>query len=101
MYPGLLLIALQAPFAEPFDSIMKTWVQMLGEMEFTGMFFDEENPAAYREVTYVVFITFLVLLGIILANLLIGLAVDDVNQLRYDASRVKLRMQVRKQFNVR
>ena len=84
----------QTPFAEPFDAIMKSWVMMLGEFEFTSLMFDEEAPPPYNAMTYVIFIIFLVLMGIILSNLLVGLAVDDVNQLRFNARLVKLRMQV-------
>ena len=73
---------------------MKSWVMMLGEFDYTSLFFDEDRPP-YTAVTYFVFILFLVLMGIILSNLLVGLAVDDVNQLRSDAKLVKLRMQVR------
>ena len=68
---------------------------MLGEFEFTSIFFDDEALPPYNAITYVIFIVFLVLMGIILSNLLVGLAVDDVNQLRLNARLVKLRMQVR------
>ena len=74
---------------------MKSWVMMLGEFEFTSIFFDDEALPPYDVMTYVIFIAFLVLMGIILSNLLVGLAVDDVNQLRLNARLVKLRMQVR------
>ena len=68
---------------------------MLGEFEFTSIFFDEEALPPYNAITYVVFIVFLVLMGIILSNLLVGLAVSDVDQLRQNARLRKLRMQVR------
>ena len=76
---------------------MKSWVMMLGEFDYTSLFFDD-SPPPYTAVTYFVFILFLVLMGIILSNLLVGLAVDDVNQLRSDARLVKLRMQVKNDF---
>ena len=89
-------ISIQQPYANVWDSIIKSWVMMIGELEYTNMFFgngDYSDPY-YRETTYAVYVIFLMLMCIILSNLLVGLAVDDVNQLRLDASRVKLRMQV-------
>ncbi len=73
---------------------------MLGEMEFTGIFFsggNEEVP--YSGMTYVIFIVFMVVLAIVVTNLLVGLAVDDVNQLQAHAKLRKVAMQASSQHS--
>lgn len=69
---------------------------MLGELEYTSAFFpenDNEDPP-YTAVTVTIFVIFLIIMAVILMNLLVGLAVEDVNELRKHAMLVKLRMQV-------
>ena len=69
---------------------------LLGEFDFSDTFYpdDEEEEVQYDAATNIWFIIFLVLMGIIIMNLLTGLAVDDVNQLRRQGQIVKAKLQI-------
>ncbi len=56
-------------------SIVSTWVKMLGEFDFGDWFFPEvhEEEPSYPDATIVLFVIFLVLMGIIVMNLLVGI----------------------------
>ncbi len=90
-------VLLQEPFSTPFYSIVKTWVMMIGEFDYNDIFhtlpLSNENPH-YEEITYFFFITFLIVMSIVLMNLLIGLAVDDVGALQSHAKLQKIACQV-------
>lgn len=60
---------------------------MIGEIDLHRMFFESSDYLDEpRFTSYLVFIIFLIIMSIILMNLLIGLAVDDVNLLRERAN---------------
>ena len=59
---------------------MKTWVMMIGEMDFTDIFHGDQDDGAgvedqvfYEETTYAIFVAFLILMAIILMNLLVSI----------------------------
>ncbi len=82
------------PFGDEGSSLLKTTVMMIGEMEFDSIFFDrEENPLPYPGITFALFSVFLVVMAIIIANLLIGLAVDDIKAVQEQAVLKRLAMQ--------
>ena len=60
---------------------------MIGEMEFTGIFHENEDSTAYddqlfyEESTYAIFILFLIILAIIIMNLLVSRCTIRVVQL--------------------
>lgn len=47
----------------------------------------------YPEITYIVFVTFLALMSILIMNLLVGLAVDDIKAVQDQAILKRLAMQ--------
>ena len=71
-----LLLVNQTPFNDIGHAILKTSVMMIGEFEYEGIFHDEAQE--FPEVTIVFFVAFLVVMSIIIVNLLVGLAVDDI-----------------------
>uniref|UniRef100_A0A4D5RTY5 Putative transient receptor potential cation channel subfamily protein a member 1 n=1 Tax=Ixodes scapularis TaxID=6945 RepID=A0A4D5RTY5_IXOSC len=82
----------QPAFANPWKAIMKTTVMMVGEMEYDSLF--NENVLPY-EVSYILMVLFLVIMIIITANLLVGLAVDDIKGILEQAELKRLGMQVK------
>ena len=85
------------PEAEPEDenvfnsfwkSMVKTSIMFVGEIEFADLFklFEaNSNHVDLKTLTYFFFLSFVVLIVIVLANLLNGLAVSDINEIRSSA----------------
>ena len=88
---------LQGPFSLIGFSFLTTSVMMLGELNFTELFFApvEERMLPYPEVTVTLFVAFIVVMAIILINMMIGLAVDDIKAIQEQAVFKRLAMQVR------
>ncbi|XP_070567287.1 transient receptor potential cation channel subfamily A member 1 homolog [Ptychodera flava] len=109
-----VLLMNQDPFHTPYFTFVKTFVMMTGELEYDEIFFGDdylrgETPDItsdeyftqtvwYSEVTYLLFILFLVIMTIIIMNLLIGLAVDDIKGVQEQAVLKRYAMQ---QINIR
>lgn len=76
--------------------MVKTTVMMIGEFEFDSIFFPEdcENALPYPVSTTILFVVFLVVMAIIIMNLLVGLAVDDIKAVQEQAVLKRLAMQV-------
>lgn len=70
-------------FGEPSRAIVKTAVMMIGEFDFDDLFNspDQDVPG----VAWFIFIVFLIIMTLILMNLLIGLAVDDIKGVQEQA----------------
>lgn len=70
----VVVIWFQDGYASPFVSIVKTFVMMIGELDFMDTFHSEvpEEDVVYDGVSYAVFIIFLVFVSIIIMNLLVG-----------------------------
>lgn len=71
-------------FADPSRSIVKTGVMMIGEFDFDNIF--NEDDVKVPAVTWFLFIVFLIIMTLILMNLLIGLAVDDIKGVQEQAA---------------
>ncbi|PVD29254.1 hypothetical protein C0Q70_11851 [Pomacea canaliculata] len=75
------------------DSLIKTTVMMIGEIDFKDIFHSDED-ILYPGITYIIFVIFLVVMSILIMNLLVGLAVDDIKAVQEQASLKRLAMQV-------
>ncbi|KAI8431157.1 hypothetical protein MSG28_001202 [Choristoneura fumiferana] len=81
-------------------SLMRTFAMMLGEIDFVGTyvqpFYESETERAlpFPMPTFIILSTFMVLMPILLMNLLIGLAVGDIESVRRNAQLKRLAMQV-------
>ncbi|XP_055621544.1 transient receptor potential cation channel subfamily A member 1 isoform X6 [Toxorhynchites rutilus septentrionalis] len=77
-------------------SLVRTFSMMLGEMDFLGTYvqpyYSEELP--FPIPSFVILSIFMILMPILLMNLLIGLAVGDIESVRRNAQLKRLAMQV-------
>ena len=85
-----MLLMSQPPFETVGKSLIKTSVMLTGEFEYENIV---ANPK-FESLTYVFFLVFLVIMSIIVVNLLIGLAVDDIKAVQDKAILKRLAMQV-------
>ncbi|XP_049794159.1 transient receptor potential channel pyrexia-like [Schistocerca nitens] len=74
-------------FGSPWKALLKTTVMMTGEFEYDDMFDDKQKKEGDEwsrlEVTgRVVFLLFILLASIVLMNLMVGLAVSDIQELQ-------------------
>uniref|UniRef100_A0A1I8J8D5 ANK_REP_REGION domain-containing protein n=1 Tax=Macrostomum lignano TaxID=282301 RepID=A0A1I8J8D5_9PLAT len=95
-----LILANQVPYDSVAKSLLKTTVMMMGEFEYDAIFntqYDSNVANAqifYDPAAYIVFIASLIIMSIVLMNLLVGLAVDDIKSVQNQASLKKLAMQI-------
>ncbi|VDO06302.1 unnamed protein product [Haemonchus placei] len=88
-------------FSIAFFVIMqnRTTVMMIGEFEFTAIFHGDADVHPERlfghAIAYPLFLFFCVIMTILLMNLLVGLAVDDIKSVLEEAKLKRLSMQVR------
>ena len=66
-----------------------------GEFEFDALFFTPNEKQPYQTLTMTLFVLFVVMMTIIVMNLLVGLAVDDIKGVQDQAVLKRLAMQVR------
>ncbi|XP_068993861.1 uncharacterized protein pyx [Neodiprion pinetum] len=70
-------------FANPGVGLIKTIVMMSGELEFEDMFWNATDISIARGATmHLMFLVFVILVTVILTNLLVGLAVSDIQELQ-------------------
>ncbi|XP_076238945.1 transient receptor potential channel pyrexia [Calliopsis andreniformis] len=69
-------------FRNSWRAVVKTVVMMMGEYEYGALFSDTKNGSSFLPaMDGVVFLAFVVLASIVLMNLMIGLAVNDIQGL--------------------
>ena len=89
----------QDAFADPWNSVVKTLVMMIGEMDFGDTFYPDEedfnSEIFYSNLSYVTFVIFCIVMSIVVMNLLVGLAVDDISEVRKTAQLKRLGMLVK------
>uniref|UniRef100_H2YPY9 Ion transport domain-containing protein n=1 Tax=Ciona savignyi TaxID=51511 RepID=H2YPY9_CIOSA len=92
------LLQNEPQFEDAFNAILKTTVMMVGEIDFGGIFFGNKDTYSsqvfYKEVTYLIFSIFIIVMMIIVMNLLVGLAVGDIIEVKEHATLERLKMQV-------
>ncbi|XP_071516483.1 transient receptor potential channel pyrexia-like [Panulirus ornatus] len=74
-----------APFKLYALRFVKTLVMMTGEIEYDEWFYDESKTIMYPGTSHIIFLIFLIFVTIILMNLLVGLAVSDIQGLQKSA----------------
>ncbi|CAH2035066.1 unnamed protein product, partial [Iphiclides podalirius] len=87
-------------FSSMSMSIIRTFAMMLGELDFVGTYVqayynsDTKALLPFPEATFFILALFMILMPILLMNLLIGLAVGDIESVRRNAQLKRLAMQV-------
>jgi ankyrin repeat protein len=65
--------------------IIKVLVMMSGELEYEDIFYADDAPIKYHYTAQVMFLAYVILVTVILANLMVGLAVSDIQGLQQSA----------------
>lgn len=82
----------EPPFETPWEAFVKTTVMMTNEFEYSSLFKENGNIASPK-FGRLLFLFFLLTVGIVLMNLLVGLAVSDINSLETQGKMNRLRKQ--------
>lgn len=69
-------------FTNPLIALLKTVIMMSGELEFEDVFFSPDAPVMYTGTAHLMLFSFVILVTVILMNLMVGLAVSDIQELR-------------------
>lgn len=81
-------------FADPWRALVKTTVMMMGEFEYADLFADDAtNVQGLPAISRVTFLMFIILTSIVLMNLMVGLAVSDIQGLQKAGHARKLEKQ--------
>lgn len=80
-----VLLSTYKSFKNPAWTLLKTIIMMSGELEYEDVFFDEEAPIIYPVTAHMMYLAFVLLVTIILTNLMVGLAVSDIQELQRSA----------------
>ncbi|XP_058444280.1 transient receptor potential channel pyrexia [Malaya genurostris] len=80
-------------FKKILRGLLKTFVMMAGELEFEDIFYGENLKIEYPGTAHGMFLAFVLLVTVILTNLLVGLAVSDIQGLQQSAGLDRLSRQ--------
>lgn len=72
-------------------TFVKTLVMMIGEFDFDNLFNEGVYPPT---ITWLLFVVFVIIMTILLMNLMVGLAVDDIKSVLDQATMTRITMQV-------
>ncbi|XP_060585014.1 transient receptor potential cation channel subfamily A member 1 homolog isoform X3 [Ruditapes philippinarum] len=86
------LLQNQTPYSTAWNAIIRTSVMMIGEFDYNDIFHGEDDMHYW--LTYVLFCAFLIVMTIIIMNLLVGLAVDDIKGVQDQATLKRIAMKV-------
>ena len=89
-----ILLGSQEPFFTVGQSIIKTTIMMVGEIDFNNIFHGKDFQRIDYNATIILFVGFLILVSILVVNLLVGLAVDNIKGVLEHATLKKIAMQV-------
>ncbi|XP_061522352.1 transient receptor potential cation channel subfamily A member 1b [Phycodurus eques] len=77
-------------------SMMQTFVMMVGELNYQNNFLNAylKGELPFSELTCLTFVSFVLIMPIVLVNLLIGLAVGDIAEVQRNAAMKRIAMQI-------
>lgn len=82
-------------FNNPVTGFVKVLVMMAGELDISMLEVHDESPIVSKLSAYTVYVALLVFVSIILMNLLVGIAVHDIQGLKKTAGLSKVRCQIK------
>ncbi|XP_068907315.1 transient receptor potential channel pyrexia-like [Tenebrio molitor] len=77
-------------FSDPWRALVKTVAMMMGEFDYVDIFHNRNYVQSSSPVSRVTFLVFVILTSIVLMNLMIGLAVNDIQTLKQEGHARKL-----------
>ena len=86
------ILLFRPPYSTAYYAIIRTSVMMIGEFDYNDIFHGEDEMHYW--LTYVLFCAFLLIMTIIIMNLLVGLAVDDIKGVQDQAAVKRIAMKV-------
>ena len=90
-----ILLSSSDPFMNPLNALMKTMVMLIGEIDYGDNFmWDKTHGYRFALTTQVLFPLFLLFGCVVLMNLLVGLAVDEIDVLREKGKQTRRGMAV-------
>ena len=90
-----ILLSDTKPFLNPGNALMKTMVMLLGELEYENNFmWESSKPFSYFPSTQILIMLFVLLGCIVIMNLLVGLAVDEIDVMREKGRQIRLEMTI-------
>ncbi|KAL3318478.1 hypothetical protein Ciccas_002854 [Cichlidogyrus casuarinus] len=81
------LLGNQTPFGNPANCLLKSFVMTTGEIDYGTTFLDRKTDSSFKNEVYfeylsfILYFSFILIMNVILMNLLIGLAVNDIAQM--------------------
>ena len=81
-------------FSNPLKSLLKTLTLTTGDFEYDSIFEDPNQPLHYYISAIVIWVIFIVMIPILLMNLLVGPAVDDIKGVHENTELKRFEMQV-------
>ncbi|XP_029313718.1 LOW QUALITY PROTEIN: transient receptor potential cation channel subfamily A member 1b [Cottoperca gobio] len=77
-------------------SVIQTFVMMVGELNYQNNFLDSylKHELPFAPLTFIIFVSFVLLMPILLVNLMIGLAVGDIAEVQRNAALKRIGMQI-------
>ncbi|CAF0838547.1 unnamed protein product [Adineta ricciae] len=94
-----MLLTQNPSFETVLTSIPRMIAMLTGEFNFENLFYPEGEPIRGSTMAKVIFSTFVFVVHICVMNILIGLAVSDVNDFQMNAKRENLRSRIRTVLN--
>ena len=82
---------------DPFTSFITTLAMMFGELDYAGKF--QPNVIVYHGATEIIIICFIIFIGIIIINFLIGLSIDNMTGLFQSAGVTRLKLTLQQVMN--
>ena len=89
-----LLAQNQVGFSSSVYSVMKSYMMMFGELDFDGIFLDDDTQLHYTMMMWILYIAFLIFMSLVIMNLLTSLAVSGVEALEEDSQYRILSLQI-------
>lgn len=78
-----ILLPNSTPFATFFDSMVKVLAMLMGEYEYTINFVSNDNSSFIAKILFVIFV---IDMSVVLMNLVLGLAISDIEQLQKNSA---------------